>query len=59
MVPLLCCSSPAFLVLPARHFANYLEEDLGADDLEELYTKVNDRGWVGWGVGVWVVGEGH
>lgn len=23
-----------------RHFSKYLEEDIGADDLEELYTKV-------------------
>lgn len=24
-----------------RHFAKYIDEDLGADDLEELYTKVH------------------
>eukprot|EP00882_Tetradesmus_deserticola_P026835 GHRQ01029644.1.p1 GENE.GHRQ01029644.1~~GHRQ01029644.1.p1 ORF type:complete len:125 (-),score=24.24 GHRQ01029644.1:117-491(-) len=30
-----------------RHFAAYLEEDIGADDLEELYQKVSPRGW-GW-----------
>jgi large subunit ribosomal protein L5e len=25
-----------------RHFAKYLEEDIGADDLEDLYTKVHE-----------------
>jgi hypothetical protein len=26
-----------------RHFAKYLEEDIGADDLEELYQKVRGQ----------------
>jgi hypothetical protein len=28
------------LLLSPRHFAKYIEEDLTADDLEDLYTKV-------------------
>lgn len=29
------------LLFCCRHFAKYIEEDLGADDLEELYTSVS------------------
>jgi large subunit ribosomal protein L5e len=38
---LLPCPSPP-PPTPCRHFAKYLEEDIGADDLEDLYTKVHE-----------------
>jgi hypothetical protein len=38
-----CCSSLLPLLCRVRHFAKYLEEDIGADDLEELYQKVRGQ----------------